>query len=165
MILKKKPLVLSKLFGGQAALCSSLRWRLHPQLTAQHGSVGRRSFSHLQRTCPHHMFSAACHKKIYQNLCTKATFPFSNWQIKKPLKTRIISGMLPFVGDGFMCPFPSHADSCFYSLMTTTASLQHLCCKGEGKQIGVPGWDHPSSLFIRKSSISQTSLHLLQTQA
>ena len=89
--------------------------------TDQCGSVSRRAFWHPQRACPRHVFSATCHKKIYQNLCTKAVFPFTSRQIKKPLQARITSGMSPFVGDGFMCPFPTRSDSCFYSLTTTTA--------------------------------------------
>lgn len=106
--------------------------------TTPRGSIGHAPFSHLHRTCPRHRFSAACCKKIYPNLCTKAGLPFTNLQIRKTLKAGIISGVSPFVWDGFMCPFPSHADSCFYSLITTTW-LQRLCHKWKGKQIWVPG--------------------------
>lgn len=128
--------------------------------TTLRGSIGHAPFSHLHRTCPHHRFSAACCKKIYPNLCTKAGLPFTNLQIRKTLKAGIISGVSPFVRDGFMCPFPSHADSCFYSLMTTTAWLQCLCHKWKGKQIWVPGWSSWSSLlFVWKSKIAQTSTH------
>lgn len=95
----------------EAKLCfASLSGRDHT--LSWHSSVSPRAFSHLQRTCPCHMFSATCHKKIYQNLGTKAVFPFTNGQIKSALKTRIITGMSPFVAD-FMCPFSPHADSCF----------------------------------------------------
>lgn len=137
MILKKPCFVKAIWRLSHALLVSPAE--IVPSADSSRRSVGRGPFSRPQTTCPRHMFSAACHEKIYQNLCTKVAFPFTHQQIKKPLKPRIISGMLPFVGDGFMRPLPSRAASCFYSLMTTTAQLQRLCREGKGKQMGVPG--------------------------
>lgn len=64
--------------------------------------------------------------------------------------------MSPFVGDGFMYPFPSHADSCFYSLMTATPQPQ-LCRKGRGRKSGHLAGTVLSSPHLQGNS-PQTSL-------
>lgn len=102
-----------------------------PQLTAL---GGHRAFSHLQGTCPQDLSTASCHKEIYQNLSTKAMFPFTHGQIK----TRIISGMSPFVGDGFLCHF----------LLLQTPVLQLNDSKPSAPALqrhqDRPAWDCPS---------------------